>query len=207
MRAGTITAHTLLGTVYSRRRVVDLSEEPRRGSNVGPQKLRAVVESRRRDEAGAELVEFAIVVVLLLMLIFGIVSLGLSFAAKETITQSAADGARSGIVLSSIAGGESAALKTASGDLAWMGTTPITTFPSCTGLTTCSVTPCGSTGSGITCTAKELAACPSSSGNSCIQVNVSYDYADHPLFPTAFGLLEPSTIQSTATLQWNPTSS
>ena len=54
-----------------------------------------------RSEQGAEMVEFAIVVVLLMTLVYGIVSVGLSLAAKETITQAAADGARAGSVAAS----------------------------------------------------------------------------------------------------------
>jgi Flp pilus assembly protein TadG len=170
--------------------------------------LERIAQERRNDEKGAELVEFAIVIVLLLCIIFGIVSLGISFAAKETITQSAADGARNGSVQTSIAGGDLAALKIASGDLAWMGSTALTTFPTCTDAanTVCTMNPCGYTGSAITCTAEELSACPSSSTYSCIQVHVSYDYASKPLFPALFGITAPSTIASTATVQWTPSS-
>ena len=53
----------------------------------------------RRDERGAEMVEFAFVVVLLIALLYGIISYGLVLAAQSTITQAAADGARAGIVL------------------------------------------------------------------------------------------------------------
>src|SRR3984957_10118040 len=68
------------------------------GVQVGPKKPRGPW-LRRRHEDGAETVEFAIVVVLLITLIYGIVSVGLSLAAKVTITQAAADGARAGIVM------------------------------------------------------------------------------------------------------------
>ena len=47
---------------------------------------------------GAEMVEFAIVVVLLIALLYGIISYGLILAAQATITQAAADAARAGIV-------------------------------------------------------------------------------------------------------------
>ncbi len=58
----------------------------------------AGLRHRGRNEEGAEMVEFAIVVVLLMMLVYGIVSVGLSLGAKMTITQAAADGARAGII-------------------------------------------------------------------------------------------------------------
>jgi Flp pilus assembly protein TadG len=46
------------------------------------------------------MIEFAIVVVLLIALVYGIVSFGLILAGKVTITQATADGARSGAVQS-----------------------------------------------------------------------------------------------------------
>src|ERR1700733_9677296 len=52
----------------------------------------------RYDERGAEMVEFAFVVVLLIALLYGIISYGLILAAQNTITQAAADGARAGII-------------------------------------------------------------------------------------------------------------
>ena len=59
--------------------------------------------SRPRNERGAEMVEFAFVVVLLIMLLYGIISYGLILSAQSTVTQAAADGARAGIVATSSA--------------------------------------------------------------------------------------------------------
>src|ERR1700690_3872533 len=58
----------------------------------------------QRDERGAEMVEFAFVVVLLIALLYGIISYGLILAAQNPITQAAADGARAGIVATSSGG-------------------------------------------------------------------------------------------------------
>ena len=55
-------------------------------------------EAAAKETSGAEMVEFAIVVVLLIALLYGIISYGLILAAQATITQAAADGARAGIV-------------------------------------------------------------------------------------------------------------
>ena len=49
------------------------------------------------------MVEFAIVVVLLIALLYGIISYGLILAAQATITQAAADATRAGIVASTTA--------------------------------------------------------------------------------------------------------
>ena len=58
---------------------------------------------RREDEHGAEMVEFAVVVVLLIALLYGIITYGLILAAQATITQAAADATRAGIVSSTTA--------------------------------------------------------------------------------------------------------
>ena len=80
-------------------------EIQRRGFALGPRWWRMPKQlRRRRDERGAEMVEFAFVVVLLIALLYGIISYGLILAAQATITQAAADGARAGIVASSPGG-------------------------------------------------------------------------------------------------------
>src|SRR4051794_32788901 len=50
-----------------------------------------------REERGAAMVEFAIVLVMLSMLLFGIISFGVALSAKQTVTQAAAEGARAAL--------------------------------------------------------------------------------------------------------------
>jgi Flp pilus assembly protein TadG len=156
-----------------------------------PKKLR-----RRGDERGAEMVEFAFVVVLLIALLYGIISYGLILAAQATITQAAADGARAGIVASSTA--KATAEVQAGNDLGWMGK------------------PCyerdaaspGSASDAITCTANDVP-CAANANNMCLTVTVQYNYNQSPLFPElpGMGVITPSTISSTNTLQIsNPSS-
>jgi Flp pilus assembly protein TadG len=147
---------------------------------------------RRRDERGAELVEFALVVVLLIALLYGIISYGLILAAQSTITQAAADGARSGIVASSSAISTSEAQ--AATDLGWMGKGT-----------------CGTSSSShttITCISTEVP-CPSNANNECLTVTVTYNYNASPLFPElpGMGVITPSTISSSNTLQMSTPSS
>lgn len=55
-------------------------------------------QGRDRDrEAGAALVEFSIVMVLLFTLLLGIITFGLVLSLKQTVTQAAAEGARSAV--------------------------------------------------------------------------------------------------------------
>lgn len=157
-------------------------------------KLPVVLRRWRDDEHGAEMVEFAFVVVLLIMLLYGIITYGLILAAQATVTQAAADGARAGIVAASSAE-QSNAEKQAAADVSWMGkgacsesgATPPTTI-------TCTATP---------------EQCPSNNNNMCLKVTVIYNYAQSPLFPEmpGLGVITPSTISSTSVLQVSTPSS
>ncbi len=70
---------------------------------------------------GAEMVEFAFVVVLLIALLYGIISYGMILSAQSTVTQAAADGARAGIVAASTTlGPQGTAEGQAANDLSWM---------------------------------------------------------------------------------------
>jgi Flp pilus assembly protein TadG len=157
---------------------------------VGPKKSSGLRRDGRTDE-GAELVEFAIVVVLLVTLVYGIVSLGLTLAAKVTLTQAASDGARAGIVMSTTALQESTSQTQASNDLGWMGKGT-----------------CGTSGTTITCVSTE-APCTGNTTQTCLTVTVTYNYSSSPLFPPlpGLGVIVPSTISSSSTLQLTTPSS
>ena len=81
-------------------------EIQRRGvTTLGPRTRNFAKRLRRRhgdDERGAELIEFAFVVVLLITLLYGIITYGVILAAQATVTQAAADAARAGIVQGTI---------------------------------------------------------------------------------------------------------
>jgi Flp pilus assembly protein TadG len=166
----------------------------REGLALGPRTWRLPKRPGERDERGAEMVEFAFVVVLLIALLYGIISYGLVLAAQSTITQAAADAARSGIVA------PTSAVTTAEGqaatDVNWMGK----------GCNEPDVA--GSASSAITCKAT-TEQCPSNANNSCLQVTVTYDYAASPLFPElpGLGVIMPSSISSTNVLQMSTPSS
>ena len=165
-----------------------------KGSALGPRTWGLPTRIGQRDERGAEMVEFAFVVMLLIALLYGIISYGLVLAAQSTITQAAADGARAGIVSST------SAVVTAEGeaatDVGWMGK----------GCNEPDVL--GSPSSAITCKATPEQ-CPSNASNSCLQVTIIYNYASSPLFPElpGFGVIMPSTISSTNVLQMSTPSS
>ncbi len=153
---------------------------------MGPRTLNIAKRLKQRrdaNERGAEMIEFAIVVVLLITLLYGIITYGLILAAQATITQAAADAARSGIVTPSTA--VATAQAQAGTDLGWMNKGA-----------------CGTSGTTTTCVATQIP-CPSNTLNTCLKVTVSYNYSSSPLFPElpGLGVITPSTISSTNILQ------
>ncbi len=139
------------------------------------------------------MVEFAIVVVLLITLLYGIISYGLILAAQATVTQAAADAAHAGLVASSTA--QATAEEEAANDVGWMdkGTCYQPDVPP-SGL--------GSSNATISCVATKEK-CPSNSAIQCLSVTVTYNYSSNPLFPElpGLGLITPSTISSTNVIQ------
>jgi Flp pilus assembly protein TadG len=146
------------------------------------------LKRRTHDETGAELVEFAFVIVLLITLLYGIITYGMILAAQSTLTQAAADAARASLVAGS-SNAATVAQTQAAQDIGWMdkGT-------------------CGTTKTSNTvmqCLAGPPAPCPSNASVQCLTVTVIYNYAKSPLFPElpGLGLITPSTISSTSVIQ------
>ena len=67
---------------------------------------------------------------------------------------------------------------------------------------------CGTSGTTITCVSTEVP-CPSNNNNECLTVTVDYNYSSNPLFPElpGMGVITPSTISSSNTLQMSTPSS
>ena len=157
---------------------------------------------RRRDERGAEMVEFAFVVVLLIALLYGIISYGLILSAQSTVTQAAADGARAGVVAATTSlGPKGTAEAQAANDLSWMDKGQCYQ-PDAKPL------PIGASNGILTCVATQ-APCASNASNQCLSVTVTYQYAKAPIFPLlpGLGVITPSTISSTDVLQMSLPSS
>jgi Flp pilus assembly protein TadG len=160
-------------------------------------------QRRDNDERGAEMVEFAFVVVLLITLLYGIITYGLILATQSTITQAAADAARSGIVQGTgntscnghtVSAAGCVAVQQAASDIGWMNKGGCQE--------TVNSTPVLQNSSPIKCTAT-TAPCTSVGANTCLTVTVSYAYSSAPLFPEMPGLslITPSTVSSTNVLQ------
>lgn len=179
---------------------------------MGPRTWEVVQERKRRgtkeDERGAEMIEFAIVVVLLITLLYGIITYGVILAAQATVTQAAADAARAGLVLGSATttcGSTSNTYSSActadtqaNTDLGWMDKGTCNQWASTTTGSANVVNEAGP----ITCIATRET-CPSNAAIECLSVTVAYNYSSNPLFPEmpGLGLITPSTISSTNVVQ------
>ena len=77
---------------------------------------------RRRDQRGAAAVEFAIVAIPFFLLLYGLVVFGMALAVKQSVTNAAAEGARSAVGYNTDeAAAEAKALGTALSRLDWLG--------------------------------------------------------------------------------------
>jgi Flp pilus assembly protein TadG len=140
---------------------------------------------RLRGENGVEMLEFALVIPIFVFVLYGLIAFGLMLSAKQTVTNAAAEGARSAV---GAAGNSAAQIAAAQAKVD-------SAMKSYSGYDVhnpkdfnAAVAPCDPN---------------NQSGPSCITVKVTYPYSDHPLVPPApgLGLLMPDTLSSTAVVQ------
>lgn len=112
------------------------------------------------------MVELALALPVLLLILFAIISYGILLSYKQSMTQVAAEAARSGAVA-----GVAAAEATALGAL--NSSAPNSLDGSCS----------GTDGDGLACTATEAACTGTSGSDQCLTVEVRYNNDDHPMVP------------------------
>ncbi|MEW6152664.1 MAG: TadE/TadG family type IV pilus assembly protein [Actinomycetota bacterium] len=86
-----------------------------------PPRLRALRVVRRRNESGAAAVEFAIVAIPFFLLLYGLIVFGMALAVKQSVTNAAAEGARSAVGISDPAVAIAQAQATVNNRLDWLG--------------------------------------------------------------------------------------
>ena len=131
---------------------------------------------RERGESGAALVEFALVVGLFMLILYGLISYGMIMATKQRVTNAASEAARSAVGQTT----DAAAISTATtrrelaavrlgGQLHARSSPP---------------SPCGA--------------------STCVKVKIDWDYKNHPVVPPApgIGLFTPDHIISEAQVQY-----
>lgn len=135
---------------------------------------------RTSTERGAAAVEFALVMPLLLLLVFGIIQYGYILSFRQALSQAAAEGARAAAVAPasmSATDKQAAARNAAQQALSSYGVT------------------CGS--SVMTC-AISIIPCPRDSTKTCAQVALTYDYEERPLMPSVPFVPVPDALSYTA---------
>lgn len=143
---------------------------------IAPQ-ARSRLRMSRRDESGAALVEFALVVGIFMLVLYGLVSFGMILATKQRITNAAAEAARSAVGAPDPVAAATARVTQLLGPAAPVG-----------GYTPSYVT-------GI---------CSAPNTGQCITVSIVWDWAGHPIVPHApgLGLVTPPTFASSAVVQY-----
>jgi Flp pilus assembly protein TadG len=154
-----------------------------------------VESARAQGDQGAALVEFALVSVLLLSIVFGIIHYGLILSFKQDMTRAAAEGARAGAVAFPATNAQAdaqAAVDEAVRDF---------------GGTNWSSNGCSRTG--MSCVVDPPVDCDpvnDPGGAQCVTVTLTYDYGHHPLYgviPLIGGLVQPDTITAESVVRTN----
>jgi Flp pilus assembly protein TadG len=127
------------------------------------------------------LVEFALVVGIFIMILYGLVYFGMALATKQRVTNAAAEGARAAV---GAASGSDAQTIAQNRVLDLLGT------PNGRYTVTPVAGPCN-------------VAAPT--GAQCIKVTISYDWQGHPVVPAApgLGIAPVNSLGSTATVQYS----
>ena len=135
----------------------------------------------RRTESGVALVEFALVVGIFVMVLYGLVYFGMALATKQRVTNAAAEGARAAVGAATAVDAQTIAQNRV---VALLGT------PNGRYTVTPVAAPCN---------------VASPTGAQCIQVTVTYDWQNYPVVPAApgLGIAPVNSLGSTATVQYS----
>jgi Flp pilus assembly protein TadG len=147
----------------------------------------ALRETCRTVQRGIAAVEFALVFPLLFTVLYAILTYSLIFVAEQSLTLAAEEGARAALnyqsatnATAALAAREQNACTVASNAARWLNTN-------------------------ANC-ATQAQTCSYDATMDCIQVTLTYDYANYPLLPPLplLSLAVPQTLTSAATVQINP---
>lgn len=147
---------------------------------------RARARARGR-ERGAAAVEFALIMPILLLLVFGIISYGYMLSFRQAISQAAAEGARAAAVAQRDADQVPAALAALNDALDSYGVT-------------CSGNSLSRNGDPAGSCAVDVATCAGEAASvRCVTVTINYDYDGSPLLPVpGMGIVLPDNLKYSA---------
>lgn len=127
-------------------------------------------------EDGAVVVEFAVVFILFMTLLWGLISYGAIFAVQQSLTHAAAEGARAAVNVPDPATAATRAEQVAADQLDWLEAAGLTVAAS--------VTPCDYDAT-----------------IECVYVTTQYDWANHAIVPSILDVATPDTLSSRAVVQ------
>jgi Flp pilus assembly protein TadG len=173
---------------------------------MGPKSWAEGLRERRQNEEGAEMVEFAIVIGVFILLLYGIISFALIFLTQTSAQQAVDDASHSALATynyqigigSTISAAQTAAASkatsTINSDLSWLRSSGV----SCNSSPLSKTNPMQCTTAFTTGSSCASASSPSAE---CMTITTAYDYCDDPLIPNpVVGLVTPKTLTSTVTV-------
>lgn len=149
----------------------------------------------RHRQRGVSAIEFAMVFPVFFLILYAIITYGLIFAAQQSLTLAATEGARAALVyqaVTAVSGQTSQqtaldaratfACDTALQLVGWLSSGP------------------------VTCAQVPQTSCGSNGGMYCVQVTLTYPYGTRPLIPMLplTSLVLPTSLTSSATVQIDP---
>lgn len=146
----------------------------------------------RGDVRGAAAVEFALIMPILLMLVFGIIGYGYMLSFRQAISQGAAEGARAAAVAQADSAQMTDAIDALNEALDSYGVR-------CAGPTGPLMRGDGAGASTVGACGVEVGPCENDSSADCAKVTVDYDYDANPLLPMpGVGIVLPDNLRYTA---------
>lgn len=143
------------------------------------------LRARRNDQRGAAAVEFALLLVPLLLIVFGVISFGMMLSFRQTLSQAATEGARAAAVETDAAAREATAITAVEDALATLDASH-----------TC--------GDGVLTCEIDVGPCANDGSRDCVIVELVYIYEGEggdPMIPSPplIGELLPDTLTYAAT--------
>lgn len=136
--------------------------------------------SHRADQDGAVVVEFAVVFVLFVTILWGLITYGVVFAAQQTVTHAAGEAARATVGHDSQDDAKDVAVGVATEQLAWLGT------------------PGEPARDDVT-----FGPCPApATAETCVFVEYTYPWGTDPIISPLFSIGVPDVLTGTAVLTW-----
>ncbi|BBH18220.1 hypothetical protein Back2_25070 [Nocardioides baekrokdamisoli] len=134
-------------------------------------------------------VEFALLLIPLLVIIWGMISYGIMFTYRQALSQAAGEGARAAVAAPSTSTwtAASAAVNNALGSYSQA----------------CGTSSGTQSTSYLTCTVSAAATCANDASHTCVTVTLTYPYRTNPLIPNipGLGIIVPSTLTFVSTVE------